>query len=216
MAYLAKEALDQFFNTYATLAGEAELPAYREEVEKAFAEEDVAVAFSKFDNLQEKFSSFSLLHDYVFDLLLQYWYEVHGEDDGFFETDTWKEVEEKSLDIGSEFFSILFYLQECHNEKIAPQAEDFIFDFISYEDEMEQDQFVIYEPLIRNIALTDEAIQNSKHAAAQLKGHEMQDLFLPLMLLFNNETETAEKLSWIKANGTPTEAAIYAAMAAFL
>lgn len=149
------------------------------------------------------------LKPYIFDLMLLHWFFSFAEEEGFFESAEWEIIEEKSIDLGTELFPLLMYIWECKEEEMEIEIEDYLFNYLMGEDDMEQDQIAVYEPLIKNYALVNEPFNSSKIIKEKNKNSEISEFILPILLLFNHQKNEVDRTKWLHENGDGLEVFIY-------
>lgn len=148
------------------------------------------------------------LSEVIFDLLLMQHMSLHKEDESYFEGEEWLEIEEQTLDRGSELLNVLVYIDEAKNEGIQISADDFMNEFLLADLEENQDEIEIYEVLIKN-NLSDAGIPDLLDLKNQMEDENpLKEIFVPLIVFLNNPDQApgtqrgAESLS-------PFEQAVY-------
>ena len=153
---------------------------------------------TKVDELDEVFDDnpeIEILREVFFDLLLINFFsaDVKKLEDDYLETPEWESIEEQTLDRGTELLNLLLYLNECEDEGIEPELEDYLKEFLLVDEDEFQDEYNIYEPVIANQILIDSPAEEIRNVALQLpEDSEIKELFYPMMCFFQN-VETSEE-----------------------
>lgn len=161
-------------------------------------EESLVEVFSKdlgflekveeFDEVFDEHPSFEELREVFFDLLMINFFsnDIKKLEEDYLESDEWADIEEETIDRGTELLNLLLYINECHDERIKPELGDFLKEFLLVEEDEFQDEFHIYEDLISNQNLIESSVEDiCGHAGMIELGEEMQDLFVPFMVFFH-------------------------------
>ena len=162
--------------------------AINDELVKVFSSEEDFV--SKVELLDEVFASYPQLEELrevFFDLLLMNFFsaDVIKLEEDYLESPEWEQIEEDTLDRGTELLNVLLYLNECHDEEIEPELEDFLKEFLLVEEDEFQDEYRIYEDMIANQILMESSIEEiAKVAASVDEESELKELFYPVMCFF--------------------------------
>ncbi|KLT67466.1 hypothetical protein [Pedobacter sp. BMA] len=182
-----KKALVASLNKYAEVS-EINVEGFETELIAAFELDvnflDKATAF---DAVFDSHSSFEALREIFFDLLMVNFFssDVQKLEDDYLESDEWANIEEETIERGSELLNLLLYIKECKDEDIEPELGDFLKEFLLVEDDEFQDEFEIYEEMISNQNLAETSVENICKAAKGLNiSEELQELFVPFMVFF--------------------------------
>jgi len=136
------------------------------------------------------------LREVFFDLLMINFFSADAiklEDD-YLESEEWDQIEEDTLDRGTELLNLLLYLTECIDEDIEPELEDYLKEFLLVDDDEFQDEYAIYEPVIENQILMESPLAEVNKVAQTLaEDAELKDLFYPMMAFFQNPNSTDEE-----------------------
>jgi hypothetical protein len=137
------------------------------------------------------------LREVFFDLLLINFFseDVKKLEDDYLETKEWEDIEEKTLDRGTELLNLLLYLNECADEDIQPELEDYLKEFLLVDEDEFQDEHRIYEPVIENQILIESPVAEISRMASKLPDDsELKEIFYPMMCFFQNiESSQTEK-----------------------
>lgn len=160
-------------------------------------EQDLVDVFSKdlgfmekvdeFDEIFDEHPDFEELREVFFDLLMINFFssDVKKLEDDYLESEEWANIEEETIERGTELLNLLLYINECHDEEINPELGDFLKEFLLVEEDEFQDEFDIYEDMISNQHLAESSIQDiCSHAGMIDLGEEMEELFVPFMAFF--------------------------------
>lgn len=155
---------------------------------------------NKVDLLDEVFNDnpqVEALREVFFDLLLINFFseDVKKLEDDYLETKEWESIEEQTIDRGTELLNLLLYLNECEDEDIEPELEDYLKEFLLVDEDEFQDEHRIYEPIIENQILIESPVSEINRVANKLpEDSEIKDIFYPLMCFFQSTTPSqAEK-----------------------
>ncbi len=131
-----------------------------------------------------------------FDLLLINFFteDVKKLEEDYLDSKEWEDIEEKTLDRGTEILNLLLYLKECEDERIAPELSDYLNEFLLVDDDEFQDEHRIYEDVIANQILVESSYEEIAGVADQLsESSEVKELFYPMMSFFYEfEPETLD------------------------
>lgn len=199
-----------------------------EEQHQSFLNE-LITAFSQIDGFEtkmnnvdevfERYPAFASLGEFCFDLLMINFFTADAKDldDGYLESQEWLDIEEKTLDRGTEFLNILLYINECKEIGVDISLDDFLKEFLLTEDDLYQEEYAIYEPIIKNQHLVDADIKDIVNAAANIADSEVQEVFVSLMAYFNDGESYAERLQQILtlSDNKPVDAALFVALNGF-
>lgn len=178
--------------------------------------EKVAAFDAAFDNYPE----FGELREVFFDLLMINFFasDVKKLEEDYLDSEEWADIEEDTIDRGTELLNLLLYINECHDEKIKPELDDFLKEFLLVEEDEFQDEFHIYEDLISNQQLVDSSVEDiCSHAGMIELREEMEELFVPFMVFFHQPKANDEVISELKTYSANKEfdIAVYSLIAAF-
>ncbi len=126
-----------------------------------------------------------VLGDVLFDLLMVQFLSAEMHDEEYFDSPEWNEIENKTLDRGSEMLNLFLYLSEARETEVEVSLEDFLNEFLLVGEDEFQDEYRIYESLIVNEDLIEanlEAIKNIQKTVKPDTG--LQDYFVSLVLFF--------------------------------
>lgn len=142
---------------------------------------------AEFDEVFDEHPKFDELREVYFDLLMINFFtsDVNKLEDDYLESREWADIEEETLERGTELLNLLLYINECHDEEIKPGLEDFLKEFLLVEEDEFQDEFHIYEDLISNQQLAESSVEDICSNANMLDlSEEMEELFVPFMTFF--------------------------------
>lgn len=149
----------------------------------------------EFDEVFDEHPAFEELREVFFDLLMINFFanDIKKLEEDYLETDEWADIEEETIDRGTELLNLLLYINECHDEKITPELGDFLKEFLLVEEDEFQDEFHIYEDLISNQQLVESSVEDiCSHAGMIELGEEMEELFVPFMVFFHQPTSSVQ------------------------
>ena len=146
---------------------------------------------SKADMLDEVFDdnpSVESLREVFFDLLMVNFFsaDVKKLEEDYLESAEWEQIEEETLDRGTELLNLLLYLNECEDEDIEPELSDYLKEFLLVDEDEFQDEYRIYEPVIENQILMESPVSEiSRVAKALPDDSEIKEIFYPMMCFFH-------------------------------
>lgn len=149
----------------------------------------------EFDEVFNEYPAFEELREVFFDLLMINFFanDVKKLEEDYLESDEWADIEEETIERGTELLNLLLYINECHDERIKPELGDFLKEFLLVEEDEFQDEFHIYEDLISNQNLVESSIEDiCSHVGMIEIGEEMEDLFIPFMAFFHQPKESEQ------------------------
>jgi hypothetical protein len=153
---------------------------------------------TKVDMLDEVFDDYPQLEDLrevFFDLLMINFFseDIKKLEEDYLDTPEWEAIEEETLDRGTELLNLLLYLNECRDEDIEPELEDYLKEFLLVDEDEFQDEYRIYEPVIANQLLMESPVAEiSKVSAALPEDSELKELFYPMMCFFQDVSPSGE------------------------
>jgi hypothetical protein len=135
------------------------------------------------------------LREVFFDLLLINFFsaDVKKLEEDYLDSPEWEDIEEQTLDRGTELLNLLLYLNECEDEDIEPELEDYLKEFLLVDEDEFQDEYRIYEPVIAHQVLMESPVDKISKVAEKLpEDSELKELFYPLMCFFQNISPSVE------------------------
>ena len=161
-----------------------------DEFGEVFASDDDYI--TKVNALDEVFDNnpeIETLREVFFDLLMINFFSVDVKklEEDYLDSPEWEEIEEQTLDRGTELLNVLLYLNECEDEEIEPELDDYLKEFLLVDEDEFQDEYNIYEPIIANQILMESPVEEiSKVALTLPDDSELKELFYPVMCYFQN------------------------------
>lgn len=166
---------------------------------------------SKTDALDEVFNNhpqFEALREVFFDLLMINFFsaDVKKLETDYLDSKEWEDIEEETLERGTELLNLLLYLNECEDEEIEPDLEDYLREFLLVDEDEFQDEYRIYEPVIAHQILMESPVDEIAKVAQKLPDDsELKELFYPIMCFFQNIRPTADEKDQIAAQAVNKE-----------
>ncbi|QXV63936.1 hypothetical protein INP83_12575 [Mucilaginibacter sp. 21P] len=155
------------------------------------------------DNLFNDNPQVEELREVFFDLLMINFFseDVKKLEDDYLETPEWEDIEEQTLDRGTELLNLLLYLNECSDEGLEPELEDYLKEFLLVDEDEFQDEHRIYEPVIAHQILVESPVSEvNKIAATVPDDSEVKELFYPMITFFQNPEPNEEEKQEIADN----------------
>jgi len=172
------------------------------------ADKDFLTKTATLDEVFDDYPQIESLREVFFDLLLINFFsaDVKKLEEDYLDSPEWEEIEEKTLDRGTELLNLLLYLNECADEDIEPGLEDYLKEFLLVDEDEFQDEYRIYEPVIANqILIESPAAEISKVASKLPEDSELKELFYPMMCFFQNTSPSTDEKSNIAASAPEKE-----------
>ncbi|HYK76665.1 MAG TPA: hypothetical protein VEV16_06795 [Daejeonella sp.] len=171
----------------------------------------------KVEALDEAFDThpaFEALREVFFDLLLINFFteDVKKLEEDYLDSEEWEDIEEETLDRGTELLNVLLYVKECEDEDLEPELGDFLKEFLLVDEDEFQDEHRIYEDVIANQILIDSSLEEVARVAHNLpEFSELKELFYPMMSFFREQKPNAEEFDrFVKlSNNSDFDAAVY-------
>src|ERR1035437_8327822 len=148
------------------------------------------------------------LREVFFDLLLVNFFsaDVKKLEEDYLDSPEWEAIEEETLERGTELLNLLLYLNECQDEDIEPELEDYLKEFLLVDEDEFQDEYRIYEPVIAHQVLMEIPAEEIRKVAENLpEDPELKELSYPLMCFFQNINPSVEAKNAIAANAVDKE-----------
>jgi hypothetical protein len=187
-----------------TQYGSFDAAALTEKFDTVFASDDDFM--SKVDSLDAVFDEHPKLEELreaFFDLLMINFFseDVKKLEDDYLETPEWEDIEEQTLDRGTELLNLLLYLNECEDENIDPELEDYLKEFLLVDEDEFQDEYRIYEPVIAHQMLIESPASEVNKVAQTIDVEsEVKELFYPMICFFQNPEASEEDKANIADN----------------
>lgn len=177
--------------------------------------EEFLFKVKNFDAHFSKHPSHEPVCEYAFDLLMAHHLEMNNEDEDYFDSAEWQDIEDKTLERGTELLNMLLYISEATETDTEMNVEDFLYEFLLVDEDEFQDEHRIYEEIIANQDLVEENINAIVEVAKRLPDElEIRELFVPLMLFFK-ETGAKVPAKEFISKLTKNEHALLASMLAY-
>lgn len=167
------------------------------------SEEDFLSKVDLLDGVFDDNPKVESLREVFFDLLMINFFsaDVKKLEEDYLETQEWEDIEEQTLDRGTELLNLLLYLNECEDEDIEPELEDYLKEFLLVDEDEFQDEYRIYEPVIENQILMESPVAEIARVANALpEDSEIKDIFYPMMCFFQGTATGDYEKDKIAAN----------------
>jgi hypothetical protein len=177
--------------------------------EDVFAsEKDFLTKVDLLDGVFDNHPQLDSLREVFFDLLMINFFsaDVKKLEEDYLDTPEWEDIEEQTLDRGTELLNLLLYLNETEDEDIEPELEDYLKEFLLVDEDEFQDEYRIYEPVIAHQVLMDSPVEEIGKVASKLpEDSELKELFYPMMCFFQNINPSAEEKNAIAGKAVDKE-----------
>ncbi len=171
-------------------------------------EDDFLTKVDALDAVFNNHPQLETLREVFFDMLMINFFsaDVKKLEEDYLDTPEWESIEEQTLDRGTELLNLLLYLNECEDEGIEPELDDYLKEFLLVDEDEFQDEYRIYEPVIANQILMESPVDEIAKVAAKLPDDsELKELFYPMMCFFQNTNPTADDKTAIAAKAVNKE-----------
>ncbi len=155
------------------------------------------------------------LADIFFDLLMVQFLSAELHDEEYFDSPEWNEIENKTLDKGSEMLNLFLYLSEAKETEVEITMEDFLNEFLLVGEDEFQDEYRIYESLIVNEDLLDADLAGIRAIQKSVKEETGLQAYFVSLVLFFQFIEDGIELAEVAEVLSPFESAILHGMIAF-
>jgi hypothetical protein len=159
--------------------------------------EDFLTKVDLLDDVFDEHPKLESLREVFFDLLMVNFFsaDVKKLEEDYLDSPEWEEIEEQTIDRGTELLNLLLYLNECADEDIEPALDDYLKEFLLVDEDEFQDEYRIYEPVIAHQVLMESPVDEITKVAGKLpEDSELKELFYPMMCFFHNiDPSSAEK-----------------------
>jgi hypothetical protein len=172
------------------------------------SDEDFLTKVDALDEVFDNNPAVDSLREVFFDLLMINFFsaDVKKLEEDYLDTQEWEDIEEQTLDRGTELLNLLLYLNECEDEEIEPELEDYLKEFLLVDEDEFQDEYRIYEPVIANQILIESPLAEvSKVAQSLPDDSELKELFYPMMCFFQHIDPSVETKNEIAAHALNKE-----------
>lgn len=201
----ALEAGLEAFSKYSSF----DASALKNVFENIFASDhDFLVKVGLLDEVFDDHPKMEAVREVFFDLLLINFFsaDVKKLEEDYLDSVEWEDIEEQTLDRGTELLNLLLYLNECEDEDIEPELEDYLKEFLLVDEDEFQDEYRIYEPIIEHQILIESPVPEISKVAAKLpEDSELKELFYPVMCFFQNINPSVEEKNAIADNAIDKE-----------
>jgi len=160
------------------------------------------------------------LSEVLFDLLIVNFLstDVKALEEDYLESPEWMDIEEKTIDRGTELLNLFLYIAEANDLKVKPSLEDYLKEFLLVDEDEFQDEYLIYEQVIANQLLMESDLSEISRIARSLDiDNPLKELFYPLMGFFYNPNPREEDLKEYQKHALeiPEDWAIYDILVAY-
>lgn len=154
--------------------------------------DDFLTKVKNFDQLIDEHYILNDVAEYMFDLLMVHHLENNQQDEDYFDTKEWLDIEDKTIERGTELLNLLLYISESKETESPISLEDFLHEFLLVDEDEFQDEHRIYEPLIEHQELGDAEMQSIREIEESiLPSSEIKELFVPIVLFFQYADSTS-------------------------
>lgn len=166
------------------------------------------------DAVFDDYQAFEELREVAFDLLMINFFseDVQKLEEDYLDSEEWEQIEEDTLDRGTELLNIFLYLRECADEDVEAALDDYLKEFLLVEEDEFQDEYRIYEKVIANQILAESDYSEIAKVSKTLTPmDELYELFYPMVSFFfeSNPTEVQYEDFASHAANKAYETAIY-------
>ncbi len=183
------KALESFINTFSSLEGVSGQNELNQLTSIFDADKDFMSKVSALDEVFDSSPQLDPLREITFDLLMINFFaeDTKKLDEDYLESKEWEEIEDETIDRGTELLNLLLYIKECEDEKIQPSLDDYLKEFLLVEEDEFQDEHRIYEDVIAHQILMESNLKEIARVSKKLSpDSEIREIFYPLMAFFYN------------------------------
>jgi len=162
-------------------------------LEKLFnSNDDFLVKVKTFDQLIDQYHGLQDVGEYIFDLLMVHHLENYQQDEDYFDTKEWLDIEDKTIERGTELLNLLLYISESKETQADISLEDFLHEFLLVDEDEFQDEHRIYEPLIEYQEAEEAEMESVRNIEKNIpESSDIKELFVPIILFFQNANSTS-------------------------
>lgn len=220
MNNIVKKTITASLTKFAEVAKAPSVELTHKLVDVFEADDDFMAKVAKFDSVFDEYPKFEELRETYFDLLMINFFtsDVKKLEEDYLESKEWEEIEDETIDRGTELLNLLLYINECHDEQIKPELDDFLKEFLLVDEDEFQDEFNIYEDLIENQQLVETSVQEiCENAKIMNLTEEMEELFVPFMSFFLQPVGTDQAYADLEkySNNKAYDVAVYSLITNF-
>lgn len=215
-----KQAIEAGVKQYASVK-QVESDDLLKSIESVFdLESSFMVKVQKMDVILDDNPEFEEIREVVFDLLLINFFasDVQKLEEDYLESKEWEQIEEDTLDRGTELLNVFLYLNECSDEDIEPELDDYLKEFLLVEEDEFQDEYNIYEKVIANQILVESDYPEIAKVSRSINENDaLFELFYPLVSFFYEPDPSPEQIGVFQeyASNKPFETFLYKAIVEF-
>ena len=177
-----------------------------EELTRIFSlEKDFMEKVSELDAFVHSHEEYLSIQEFLFDLLMINFFSADQEryEEDYLESPEWQEIEDETIERGTEMLNLFLYIREGKEEGIEPSLADYLDEFLLVEEEEFQDEHEIYEDVISHQILMESTYSEIARVATQLnESSAMKEVFNPLMGFFLNIEPKLKDLDSFLAQST--------------
>jgi hypothetical protein len=145
-----------------------------------------------FDQLMDQYRGLNDVEEYMFDLLMVHHLENHQQDEDYFDTKEWLDIEDKTIERGTEMLNLFLYISESKETDSPISLEDFLYEFLLVDEDEFQDEHRIYEPLIEHQEVGEAELESIRAIEQNISpASEIKELFVPIVLFFQYAENTS-------------------------
>ncbi|MBI1222667.1 MAG: hypothetical protein GC180_08700 [Bacteroidetes bacterium] len=149
------------------------------------------------DAIFDAHPAFEPLYHYLFDLLMLSFIasDANAMDEQYLESEEWLKIEEETSDQGSELLNLYIYLQEAVAEEVRVNLDDYLREFLLADDDLYQDDFFIYEEILKKEDMEEAGIEDILDMARHSESPELEEVMVPMLAFFcrQDSRETIEQ-----------------------
>jgi hypothetical protein len=148
---------------------------------------DFLARVKRLDEIMAEEPAYEPLSEIIFDLLMVQFLAAEPHKETFFDSPEWQHIEDETISRGTELLNLLLYISDANEADAEISLDDFLNEFLLVDTDEFQDEYKIYEELIRNTELMEAELSSVKQIQSAMKEDaELKDIFTPLVLFFQN------------------------------
>jgi hypothetical protein len=133
-----------------------------------------------------KKSGYAEIEEIIFDLMLVHFLSAYEHQEDFFDSDDWLDIEEQTVDRGTELLNLFLYINEANDADAEISINDFLNEFLLADMDEFQDEFKIYAPLIENDFEEADFEEITALRDSLKDDSEIKEILVPMVLFFKN------------------------------
>lgn len=152
-------------------------------------EPDFLMKLTKLDDVIDENPFAEDIREILVDMLFIHFFSTDAQrlEEDYLESEEWEQIEDQTIERGTELLNLFLYLKECNEEEEEPELSHFLKEFLLIDEDEFQDEYEIYEQVIANQMLVEaETSEIARVYSLIPEEDEVKSVFYPLMTFFAN------------------------------